>query len=446
MHFILQSLPNAGQILSITWQFLFNYYGWVIFVIALVYILFKRYVHEIQHQFVHAQEWTFLSLKAPRENRLSTLAVENIFSQMHQLQSGKSFAEKYAEGQVQLWYSLEIVSLGGKISFILRIPKKVRDLVESAFYAHYPQIEITEINDYLENISYAPLNGIEGDINVYGNELKLAEDQSLPLRTYRDFEHPTAEEKIIDPLSNFFESMAKIQPHEFFGVQMLVTPVADEEWKPHAEHKVSELIGEEAHHDLSVAGALMSPFDKFAKFSYKEALLGGGHGHGHDAPTQKNNWMSMTEAQKERVNLIERKMSKPGYKTKIKLMYMAPKDKFDPGRRNLILGSYKFLGSAYTNKLKNDGNTATHVDYFFSKDLEAPYINSVLRKRKHYLFKGYKNRDVHIGRPGFVLNVEELATLFHFPITTETTVMPSAVDRSEVKTAQAPANLPVLEQ
>ncbi|OHB13689.1 MAG: hypothetical protein A2Y49_02110 [Candidatus Zambryskibacteria bacterium RIFCSPLOWO2_12_39_8] len=54
-------------------------------------------------------------------------------------------------------------------------------------------------------------------------------------------------------------------------------------------------------------------------------------------------------------------------------------------------------------------------------------------KRREYFFKPYK-------RKHFVLNTEELATLFHFPGQVSTT---PTFTRIESKKAEAPANLPI---
>src|SRR6185312_5925876 len=133
-----------------------------------------------------------------------------------------------------------IVSFGGKISFIMRIPEKTRDLVESAVYSQYPQAEISEVGDYMENFHYDPYDP-NSQYDIFGSEWKLDQDQALPIKTYKDFEHQTAEEKIIDPLTNFFESLAKIQPYEFMGFQFIIQPLADNEWHEKSLAKVKEL-------------------------------------------------------------------------------------------------------------------------------------------------------------------------------------------------------------
>ncbi len=432
--------PNFLDIFRQLW-FVLVHGGWIVVVLLILRILYLMYRGEVEHQYIHSQEWVFLNIRVPKENLVSTLAVESIFSQMHALHAGLTFAQIYVEGRGQLWYSLEIVSFGGKISFIIRTPKNQTELVKAAFYAQYPTAEISEVSDYMENIEYDPE---KSDFDIWGTEWKLTEPFAIPIKTYKDFEHPTAEEKIIDPLAAHFEALSKIEPHEFYGVQINIQPLGDDEWKPGGESLVRQLIGEEEPHEVGFKDALLSPLHKFANFSYKETILGGGHGgHGEEDSKQKNNWQFMTEAQKERVNLVERKIGKPGYKTKIRHLYIAPKGKFDGTKKGLVIGSYRPLGSAMTNKFKPDvSNTWTNVEYKISPTLEKPFMDYEIKRRKINLFKGYKSRDVHIGLPMFVFNVEELATIYHFPISIASAAV--SMDRTESKKAAPPVNLPVV--
>jgi hypothetical protein len=445
MEFLGQIFSDFGNIFKITWAVLFRYYGWVLFVLAFIYLSYKRYMAEIQHQFVHKQEWVFLSIRVPRTNTTSTLAVEQIFSQLHSLHTGPNFAQKYVEGQINLWYRLELVSLGGKTSFIIRAPKKMRNVVEAAVFAQYPDSEIIEVEDYLKNLTYDPVK--TPDIDIFGTEVKLVESDVIPIKTYRDFEHPTAEEKIIDPLQPMLESLAKVEPHELFAVQYILQPLADDEWKPKGESKIKQLIGEEEAHHTGVLDILLWPFALLSKASFLDIFGGGGHGHGgHDTNKPKNYWQFMTEGEKERVSLIERKIGKPGYKTKIRMLYLASRAKFDSTKKSMVIGAFRTLGSAMSNKMKPDvNNTWTSIDYVVSEPLEKAYIEVAVNKRKRHFFKGFKNRDIHIGLPMFVMNIEEIATLFHFPITTKETTVSSQIERTEGRKYQPPVDLPIAE-
>lgn len=431
------SIPG---IFKISWMIFFNYYGWVLFLIGMIYVLWRMYYVEIQHQFMHNQQWVFLDIKVPADNKASTLAIDNMFSAMHALHRSYTFLQKYVEGGGQLNYSLELVSLGGKISYIIRVPKSFRNLLEAALYAHYPAAEITEVEDYLKNIEYDPENS---PLEVLGTEYKLVDNFVIPLKSYKDFEHPAAEEKIIDPLNHIYEALSKAKPSEILAIQILISPLGDEEWKPKGEAKIAELIGAEQKHDVTISGLLLSPFTKFASFSFKESLAGGHHAHVEK--TQKNDWMSLTEGEKLRVSLIENKIGKPGYKTKIRFLYLAPKEIIDKNKRYVVVGGFRPLGSAMNNRLKPDSGTWVGVDPIISEGLEKPYLDWKLKKLKKRHFKGFKQRDTHLGASPFILNTEEIATLYHFPITGEARSIPSNISRTESKKSQPPANLPVAE-
>lgn len=410
--------------------------------VLILYMLYYLYKNEIQHQFVHSQEWVFLNVKGPKENLTSTLAVEQIFQQLHVLHVGLTFAQKYIEGMMQLWYSFEIISMGGKVSMIIRAPKAKKDFVKSAIYAEYPTAEVTEIEDYMKNINFDPE---KSDFDIFGTEFKMVEKPYIPIKTYKDFEHTTAENAIVDPLAPLFEGMSKMEPHEFYGIQIIAQPTQDEEWKPQGERFVKELTGEEVPHEATIIGTLLKPLDMFANFSFKELItsLGSGHHEEKQSKSQKNDWMSMTDVEKLRVNLAQAKMGKSGYKVKIRHLYIAPRDKFDKHKRSFFIGAFRTFGSAQTNKLKPDlSRTWTAVDYIISPDLEKPYMDWIVNYRKRMLFKGFKDRDIHIGSPMMILNSEELATIYHWPLTITTAITP-AVEKVESKKVQPPANLPI---
>jgi hypothetical protein len=241
--------------------------------------------------------------------------------------------------------------------------------------------------------------------------------------------------------------MERIDPHEMLAMQLMIQPIQNNEWEAKAQKKIKELIGEEMPHEASFLGILMAPFEWFAHFSYKETFLGGGHGH-HAEPENKpkNNWLSMTEAEKERVALIENKINKATYNAKIRILYIAPKGQFDKRKRTELIGALRHFspggGAGTHNTLKIDKKTWTKVDPMFSSTLEKSMLDHKIKERKYWFLRGYKNRSMYVGSPKFLFSVEEVATLFHFPITTETTLVPAGVGTVESKKGRAPANLP----
>ncbi len=446
MEVLTSILPNFREVFHIAFLVIVTYYGWVLFVLGLVYMLYFEYLEEIQAQYVKATEWVFLHILVPKENTVSTLGVENIFAQMHALHRSLTWHEKYVEGKFQLWYSLEIVSLGGVVSFILRVPKRSQHLVESAFYAQYPSAEIHEVSDYMENFKLDPYND-DNQYDFFGTEWKMAQDSVIPIKTYKEFEHPSAEEKIIDPLANLIETMERVKPHEFLSLQILIQPIQNDEWEERAVKKIKELTGEEIPHEASILGFFLRPLHWFAGFNYKETFFGSHGGHAEQENKPRNNWLNMSEGEKGRVTLIENKINKACYNTKIRLLYMAPKAEYDKGRRFELIGALRHFspggGAGMHNTLKVDSHIWTKVDPYFSEALEAYFLDRITKYRKYWFLRGYKNRSIYVGSPKFLLSTEELATLFHFPITFETTVAPAQVQAIASKTARPPADLPI---
>jgi hypothetical protein len=448
---ILNSIfPNFSQVFHIAFLVIVTYYGWVLFVLGLVYMLYFEYLEEIQGQFVRSVDWVFLEIKVPKDNKASTLAVESIFTQMHAMHSSLTFEEKYVQGRFQLWYSLEIVSFGGHVSFVIRTPKLFQHLVESSFYSQYPNAEISVVSDYMEKFHINPFQAEKEAYDIFGTEWKMSQNSVIPMKTYKDFEHPSAEEKVIDPMTNLIETFERISPDEFMAFQLLIQPIQNDEWHSRAEHKIKELIGEEAHHEASFTGFLLKPFEWFANFSYKETLFGSSHGHSEPENKPRNNWLSMTEGEKEKVALIERKANKANFNSKIRMLYICPKEKFDKGKRTEIIGSIRHLspggGVGIHNTLKVDSRTFTKTDPIISSALEGAFIEKEIRKRKYWFLRGFKNRSTYVGAAKFLLSVEEIATIFHFPITTESTLVPAGVGVVESKKGRAPANLPTADE
>lgn len=427
---------GLGDIFEPLW-YVITHGGWVAFVGVGIYILYKLYYFEIVTQFVASQKWVYLSIKVPRENLTSTLAVEQIFNQLHALFSTLTFANKYIEGKVMLWYSLEIVSLGGKVNFIIRAPIDTKELVESSIYGQYPTAEVVEVNDYMENIQYDPDSS---DFDLWGTEFVLVNEQSIPIKTWKEFEHPTAEQKIIDPLAAMFEAMGKMQPWEFYGIQVLIQPAGDAEgWREEAEKKAKTLLGEKLPKKVTLASILMTPFNAFADFNFSSLFSM------EIKPEQKNdsknNLLNMTEIEKTAVNAIQAKTSKPGYYTKVRHMYVAPKDKFDPAKKALMVGAMRVIGSGTLNSFKPDTKkTWTEPKAKLSPTLEKPYIDNTKRILKNYMFTGYKDRSIFIGNPMPVLNVEEIATIYHLPLALNSTL--PQVESVESKKSQPPVDLP----
>ncbi len=142
---------------------------------------------------------------------------------------------------------------------------------------------------------------------------------------------------------------------------------------------------------------------------------------------------------KQQVESIKNKLGRPGYRTKIRLLHLGTKEMFNKNAKKLVLSPFRIFSSANFNGFRPA--FGPKKDYKISPSLEGPYINWWVKRRKKEIFEGYKNRSQYIGEKTYILNSEELATLFHFPITKTSISQP--VESLESKKIQAPSNLPI---
>jgi hypothetical protein len=427
------------EMLAIAYQ-IFIHGGWIGLLIVFLAAAYKVNERRIQTKFVDSHKQVFLHVKVEKENEKSIRAVDAMFAQLHAMQANLTWAEVYLEGRLDLWVSFEIVSIGGKISYIIRVPDKFRHLLESSIYSSFPNAEIVEVEDYMKNLKHwTP----DSDWDLWGTEYKFTHDFVYPIRTYKDFEHSMAEEKILDPLAGLLEALSKFEEHELFSVQIVIQPVTDASWQPHVKEIVQGLKGEEVHKQ-SILGSLLNPLNilgekhVFEMISEKKQIK-------HEDETGKNiaPVMRLSEGEKNIIAAIEEKGSRVGYNTKIRNLYIAPKEKFDLTKRTGIIGAFRALGGAGTlNNLKPDVNhTWTNYNYKLFKKLERPFVQYMINLKKHHLLEGFVKRSMYIGANKMLMNSEELATLFHFPLLN---VKTPPVESIDVKKGQPPADLPIL--
>jgi hypothetical protein len=426
----------------ISWD-VFIHGGWVI----LVYLVYRISAHKQQlaaiGKFFSGVSYVCLQIRVDKENRQSTLAVEQIFAQLHAIHSPATWAQAKFEGKLQLWVSLEIVSIGGVISYIIRAPSNYRNVIESSFYARYPQAEIFEVQDYMEKFKHWDENSTW---ELWGTEFAHVTDYAYPIRTYRDFEHPAADESVIDPLNALYEALSKTAPYEMFAVQYIITPMADKEWNQHSKEVIAGWKGEKAPPKApKISEILLKPLNILGEKTLFDLFKP----HAPAAPKEDGSVpkvQRLTEGEKKILTGIENKASKLAYKTKIRLLHIAPKGRFDGSKRQAVVGSFKQLGMGGANGLKPDtAHTWTTTNYKLSEKLEKPYTDYLTMHKKHEILKGFVERSNWIGAEGMILSIEEIATLFHFPVAPKAGSTAPAVEAIDVKRGQPPTNLPVSE-
>ncbi len=363
-------------------------------------------------------KWVTLQLSVPRETRKSPKATEQIFAALHTVTAKVKLKDKFWKGKVSDWFSFEIVSIGGDIHFVLRVIEAHRNLLESQIYAQYPDAEIFEVDDYMADYpDFMP----NDQYDTTGGELILTKPDAYPIRTYPEFEEEHAGKddlKRLDPLASLSQSMAILLPGELMAVQVLIKS-ADDKWAKEAQKEVDKLLGKKPKIEYGLIGkaimtidGLMFPSSGEVKKDEKEPTM-----------------TSITFGKQEQIKAIDRSTAKLGFSTNIRFIYFAERAKFNKGRVAGVTGAFKQLSSQALNGFKVDSDT--------KPDGKWPIKPLMEFRRKKKLYKKFKNRA--FAAKSYVLNTEELATIYHFP----DIGIESPLPRIEAKKGEPPANLPI---
>ncbi|MDD5289762.1 MAG: hypothetical protein PHT40_01000 [Patescibacteria group bacterium] len=421
----LNNLGNKDP-LSLMWFFFVNG-GWIFFVWVIIWGLHQFWLKARSLKYVKSLKWVCLAIDVPKNNEQSPKAVEQIFNQISGYLSGLNWWEKWWKGMFVPAFSFEIVSIGGYVQFVIRVTKNFRDLLEAAVYAQYPDAEISEIEDYTAD--FTPDNFKEKGWNLWGTQFEMTADELFPIRTYPLFEHMIAQ-KIIDPLSAMLEMMAKIGPNEQLWFQIVARPTNDD-WKKDATKMVKKLIGVKSKEKQEGIDAHVDKtLDKlYTTFGFMFPLHQPEKEEENKFPS---NMLYMSKGEIETANSIEIKSTKPGYKTKMRMIYWGKGDDFSRPR-----GVSPFVGAlkqfSWMNGFKPVSKISTKVDFDFT--------GKKTYKRQRKILNWYKFRSLPGGakEDGYLLNTEELASLYHFP-TIE--VFTTAIKSSQSRKVAAPMGVP----
>lgn len=371
---------------------------WWLWLFLLLLVIFEEsWLFYRRSLYKNKIEWTIFEIKIPREIKKTPKAMEQTLLQLYnQKNTPDDFPAIYLDGEITLWWSLEIISRGGEIHFYVRTPKKHAHITQTSFYAHYPDVELIEVPDYAEKIPATTSEFYENEQDVHGTEIILKKEDVYPIRTYEEFKTSPEEGETLDPFSAFLENLSKISKKENIYIQFLIRPVSDS-WTKQAD-----------------------PIIKKIKESNKVKTSKEG----------QVSYLPLTNQQTEILKSIENNISKHGFETMIRFLYSAPKIDFSASfAKTAIISALNQYASQNLNSFK--GNSKVEPK---TKTYDFPHIAITERKegRKQRLLSNFLNRKMTeesfiakllttslyssgFSSKTFILNIEELATIYHLP-------------------------------
>ena len=418
-------------------QFLLVVIGYLM-PIPLSMLALSLWHHYRQERFIEGIKWALLEIQVPRDVIKSPAAMELIFSNAFYHKSKKGFWEQYIQGAPWFWFSLELVSIDGRVHFFIRTPTRMRSLVESQIYAQYPQAKVVEVDDY---VFHVPQYKKDGDWNTWGCEFTKKKEDFLPIRTYRDMDEMdsgTKEEYKIDPITPVIEYLGSIPK----GQQIWIQTIIRQNIKTyHSHHTGKHIDFYEAAQEFMYK--TLEPFTRSQKFEDEPTKFG----LDVRTPTPVANLIKVVV---ENSTLIH-------FDCGIRVVTLSDNrlctfEQFMELRRNVRL-----LFRQYAQPNINEFNRVNSTQF------DAPWSDPTglaLTKMKKRMLNFYRQRVFFhppvqyafkypfplstffpSGAPQiFVMSTRELATIFHFPgMVSET----PSFKRIESKIAKPPTNLPV---
>ncbi|MDP2593648.1 MAG: hypothetical protein Q8P52_03305 [bacterium] len=384
--------------------------------IVLLIIWGRLWMNYVQSLSIFERGSVLLEIKLPREITKSPAAMEVFFSQIYQTGSNTEI-DTFWGGKIRPWFSLEMISEEGKVRFFIWMSEpRWKNFVEAQLYAQYPTIEIYEVLDYTTLIHHNLDKWF-----MWITYFKLTGEDPLPIKTYVDYglDKDPKEEYKIDPISAAVEYLGSLGKGEYSWIQILIQAhkkeklkdgrlIPKEDWKLDAKKMIEKIRA-----------------DSTPKFT-------------DDSGKERSGFPNPTPGQIDTIKALERSISKFPFEVAIRAGYLAKNENMTPIRINGLIASFKQYNSQDLNGFRL--GAFTDFDYPWQDfkrirrtALEKRFLEAY--KRRSFFNPPFKNYLC----TRFILNSEELATIFHLP---GGVVQTPTLERIGSRKAEAPPNLP----
>ncbi|HEX8974005.1 MAG TPA: hypothetical protein VF817_00785 [Patescibacteria group bacterium] len=425
MDILSNSINQISSQLQIAWQAMG--YVWFLVLPPIFYWFFKfLWMYHIQTAYWLSLDWMLLEIIPPKDIEKSPKPMEALFVGMAGTEKSFSVIEEFIQGAFPDSFSLELYSDGGEVHFYIRTQKKYRHLVEAHLYAQYPDVEIVEVPDYVNEVPKIIPNK---DWDIWGTDFEHTKPDPYPIRTYVKFEESVTG-KMIDPLASLIETMGKLAPGQKIWFQMVIAATSPTWGAKEGKKVLEKLKGKEVKKEGIFERMWIDIKDIITSIFSLGVLDGEVSLTTASKKEEQPLDMRLSPGEREVLKAVEDNIGKLFYSTKMRFVMVGRRQNFDKTFVSAFIGGIKQFGDENLNTLKPESPSKTSTVYWFTK--------SRLRYKQRKILRRYRNRS----RDGvkMTLSTEELATLFHLP---DMNVAAPALPRVEAKRGGAPANLPI---
>jgi hypothetical protein len=369
-------------------------------------------------EFIASQKTLLLEIKPPRSVLKTPLAMETMLSSIHLGPGEATWYKKYIVGAVRPWWSLEIASFEGQVHFFIWTRAAFRRTVETALYAQYPGVQVTEAPDYTRLITASPQ-----EWSIWGCDFIHTDADPIPIKTYIEYglDKVQKEEEQIDPLSNLIEFMGSMKKGENLWLQLAI--------RVHKGEKYNKLNKDGKPYSWKdLAKELIDKIRHETRETYIDVLTG----------EERPGFPNPTKGQSEKIAAIERNISKLAFDVGARGVYIAKPENFDPIVISGLIGIFKQFSSEGWNGFKPSGWMTYFDDYPWEINIEG--MKNAFRAG---LINAYRRRQFFhepVSVDTMVMSTEEIATIYHIP---SQAVESPSLSRIQSATGEAPPNLPI---
>lgn len=367
------------------------------------YALTRKVISSVTEDYTQPSDFEVLEIKvlkhaeSEEEIEAPSLAAENLFASLHGLLR--------EEEHLQEHFSFEVVSnKEGGIRFYAAVPRSIMKYVEGQIYAQYPEAQIKVVSDYAQDINFE-----ESSFEVAS--LKLDREDYFPIKSFRDLEG--------DPLTSITSVLSEIDEDETMMLQYLIRPIPDI-WQDEG-YMYTDALREGrdvSSWGSSLIGTALSSFVKEATGIAAGVATGWlrySEGTAEEARGGGSERVILTATEEMQIEAVENKLAKMGFEVEIRIVSSAENTQKAENKLRLVLASFQQLSNINLNSF--------HSEISVNK-------NAYLNKYKQRLFEPEN---------AFILNMEELATVYHLPSGATTTPNISWVYSRKT---EPPSNLP----
>ena len=287
-----------------------------------------------------------------------------------------------------------LINKDGIIRFYVVIPKYLRQFVEQQIHAQHPAAQIDLVDDY---------NIFSTKCYIQSAYLKLKKQWIFPIKTYLQGES--------DGLNSILSSLSKIPQGDAAAIQ-IVAHSARSEW-----HRAGAKVASEMQQGKTLNEVLKKEGKGFGGMITETLKSFVSPSSDKEKTPEMNRPHQLSPMEQEIVKSLESKASKAGLDVNIRLVVVSKNPETAKSSLQNIIGTF-----------------AQYTGYQYANGFQAVMTGASSEAIRHFIYRDF------VDSKKFILNTEELTSLYHFPVAT--TEAPN-INWLLAKRAPAPVDVPI---